>query len=140
MTFEKMLRSCEKCGPRVKLNWNGGQPRPKKSELVDVENQETGSRSPTAHNESISLFHRNARLEAILTAIVDAGTRNGWMTSQVNVAERQRGKDSSVIKTLPVLDLTSWETNSTESDIKEAKEESASIDNDSSNLSHAGTE
>jgi len=68
------------------------------------------------------LFHvesRNAELQSIIQAVVDAGMRNGWLAGHLTVAsgdEATRGSGgikNSVTRTLPVLDLTAWETTPT---------------------------
>lgn len=69
--------------------------------------------------DPVSSEYRNAELQSIIQAVVDAGMRNGWLAGHLTVAsgdEATRGSGgikNSVTRTLPVLDLTAWETTPT---------------------------
>lgn len=57
---------------------------------------------------------RNAELQNIIQAVVDAGTRNGWLAGHMTVGsggqiDPSNSSKQSITRTLPVLDLTSWE-------------------------------
>ncbi|KAH8090463.1 optic atrophy 3 protein-domain-containing protein [Filobasidium floriforme] len=58
---------------------------------------------------------RNAELQSIIQAVVDAGTRNGWLAGHLTVGsgdgvDNGNSSKQSITRTLPVLDLTAWET------------------------------
>lgn len=58
---------------------------------------------------------RNAELQNIIQAVIDAGTRNGWLAGHLTVGsgdgvDNGNSSKQSITRTLPVLDLTAWET------------------------------